>query len=576
MPGVEAHLPWTASIVRREVPYPQAVIGGRRTQRLGVSFAALLSAFGASTCARDAQDIAVSEPSWFRRVDAGVELTRTNAQYTGLHARMAGGVCVFDVDADGVLDVLFAEPASAGGVRMVRGTARSLLGFGFEDVTAKQGLTGVDGEGCTVFDVEGDGDPDVVVTAVGKIRLFRNDGGTLVDDSARLGAFDAALHTTAAVAFDADDDGDLDLAIGSYGRFVPPIGGADCIVTPCEVNNAYYQDGRALLFLQQPDGGFVDRSELLGDAPTGKVLVLLATDLDEDGHLDLFVGHDDPTTKDLYLVKSAAGAWVDHAAQLGVAVNARSNGISSMSATDVDLDGDGHLDLVESSWEDDADSVFRCAAGTCVEIGDALELFRGPKDLRWGQAIADFDDDGLLEIFEGVGQVYRSEDLTKPDSGRTFGAVSGPSILWHRSTLNSPFALAPTDDGLSSILGARGAIAADFDRDGALDLVVAPALGDALFLHGVHAPRGHHLEIVLKGQGKNSRAIGARVVVHAAGRSYPALVHAGQGYLSAIDAPLHFGLGNATSVDLDVAWPSGKRTHEGSVSVDRVIVVTEP
>ena len=307
--------------------------------------------------------------------------------------------------------------------------------------------------------------------------------------------------------------------------------------------------------------------------------MLLATDLDEDHRLDLFVGNDSPRLDDRYFTIDGAGAFTDVAATLGVAFNGRKNGISSMSAFDVDVDGDGHLDLLESSWEDDRDSLFRCAGGACVDVAEDVELFRGPKNLRWGQALSDLDDDGVLELVEAVGHIYRDSDLLAPvDAGApVFGPASAPLLLWHRIDDHAPFALAAADGALSIATAGRGLVTVDLDGDGALDAIVGTALGRPLLLRGVHGPRGHWLGIALSGKGKNTRGVGARVTVRAGASTWTSLVHAGVGYRSSIDAPLHFGLGDAAVADsIDVVWPSGARSSVTAAAGDRVLTIAEP
>jgi hypothetical protein len=519
---------------------------------------------------------ATVDDRWFEELgeSAGLTTVRSDAQFGDFHGRMSGGVCVLDYDRDGFLDVALAAPLTAGGLRLHRGAP----GMKLVDVTDASGLSGIDAGGCLSFDLEGDGDADLVALGFGAVRLLRNDGGTFSDATRLLpAAFDASSHFMSAVAFDADGDGMLDLAIADYGAYREPPPELDCVVT-CPLNNGFYQGGAALLLLQRASGSFEDVTDRLGRVGE-PALVLLATDLDEDRRLDLFVGNDSPRTNDRYWANGGAGAFTDVAVTLGVAFNGRKNGVSSMSAFDADVDGDGHLDLLESSWEDDRDTLFHCAGGKCVDVAEDVELFRTPKNLRWGQAMVDFDDDGVLEILESVGHVYRDSDLLKPpDAGAAvFGPVSAPPLLWHRARTDAPFAIAAATAGLSVPTAGRGLVVVDLDGDGALDAIVGTALGRPLVLRGVHGPRGHWLGVELAGKGKNSRGIGARIVVRAAGKSWTSIEHAGHGYRSSVDAPLHFGLGDTARVDaIEVTWPSGARSIVTEVLGDRVLTITEP
>jgi enediyne biosynthesis protein E4 len=517
-------------------------------------------------------DAPPSSNEWFEELDAeatGLTADRDVSSFTTIHDRLAGGACLLDVDGDGALDLFVARPRTSQLFRSLS-AAGSLR---YVDETRARGLEGVDAGGCLGADLDGDGDADLVTLGPGRARYFRNEGGSFVDTSIHLLApFDPRHLYTAAVAFDADGDGDLDLAISSYGAFQAPKPGVRCVV-PCEISNGSYRRGSTLLLLNV-HGVWVDQSARLGtfDEPG---LVLLATDLDADGRADLFVGNDSPSAPDRYFRGDGAGGFVESAATFGVAFNARKNGVSSMSAFDADLDGDGELDLVQSSWEDDPDAWYRCSPKGCEEKGESVELFRAPPNLRWGQALVDLDDDGVLELAEPMGHVYLDADAQQPRTDGTpwrFGPLADRLLLWHRDAVSAPFAV----ETVGTPIAGRSLLAADLDADGDLDLLVVPAFGAPRIYRNTRARRGHGLAVALVGRSPNTRAVGARIVVHAGDRSLPALVHAGFGYRSSVEAPIHFGVGAATSVDIQVTWPDGARTVTTAVSVDRTVVLAAP
>jgi hypothetical protein len=510
----------------------------------------------------------------FREIGVAAGLTNSLARVeaTTFASRMGGGACVFDADGDGRLDVFLPQLAagdSASHLFLATGPLR------YRDATSERGLAHLAASSCLATDLDGDGDRDLVVVGQGRLSLFDNAGATFVDVSSRLPPapffVDPQHFYSAVVAFDADDDGDLDLAIGDYGRFVRP--SSPCAVT-CELLNTF-RDGGVRLLLQKADGAYEDGSALLAVPRDMHVLTLLATDLDEDGRIDLFVGVDSPTDFDLYFRNLGPRVFVESAKELGVAANARLGGISTMSSFDADFDGDGHLDLVESSWQDDPDSLFRCrGAKGCTEIGEELELFRTPRNLRWGQALVDLDDDGTLELIESASHVYRPEDLLPvPDGGPTF-TIDGPSedtvLLWKQR--DGKLVLQPRDGVFALASAGRGLLATDLDGDGDLDVLLATAYGRPLLLENTSPSRGHHVTIELVGKGKNPRAVGARVEVLVGARHIPAIVHAGLGYLSSDDSALHFGVGSAPLVNVDVRWPSGAKTHLERVPAGKVIV----
>jgi len=504
-------------------------------------------------------DRTIPDGAWFVDVTAAAGIThrRTLPQYVTAAERFAGGVCVFDADGDGRLDLFFpgsnAPRATAPHLYLARGR------LAYVDETASRGLADVGRAlGCLAFDVDGDRDLDLLVTGEGSVRLFRNDAGHFVDVSTRLGRpFAEDVFATSAVAFDADGDGDLDLAIGSFGRYAAPPAGTHCF-GPCEATITNYRYTGAVVLLQRADGTFEDATERTIGRHEEPVLALLATDLDEDGRIDLFVGNDLASFRDRYFQRQEDGSYRDIAAALGVAFAKSTSGISTMSAFDGDVDNDGHLDLVESSNDAEPNALFRCT-GTpigCTDIADRLELFHTKPNFRWGQALVDFDHDGVLELLESVGHydaVLQTDGLS-PD----YETYARPQ-LWHRTSVDAPFALS---EPLDRRIGARGLIAADLDDDGDLDVVIASAIGDPLILENVRAGKGNSVVLALRASAPNPYAVGARVRVRANGRTTPFIVHAGAGYLSSGDPRLHVGVGSASSISVDVDWPSGKKTRE--------------
>ena len=86
---------------------------------------------------------------------------------------------------------------------------------------------------------------------------------------------------------------------------------------------------------------------------------------------------------------------------------------------------------------------------------------------------------------------------------------------------------------------------------------------------------GHWLTLVVRGRGKQWRAVGATAVVAVGGRKQTAVVQGTRGYLSASDDRLHFGLGTATKVDrIVVRWPDGTQKELRDVAADQFLEIT--
>jgi hypothetical protein len=117
---------------------------------------------------------------------------------------------------------------------------------------------------------------------------------------------------------------------------------------------------------------------------------------------------------------------------------------------------------------------------------------------------------------------------------------------------------------------ARGGAMADYDGDGLVDLVISRHGSTPLLLHNTTADAGHWVRLELRQLDRNTRALGAKVELHAADRRFTAQVNADASYLSQHDTVLHVGLGETTVIDeLVITWPDGVQDRHESLPVDR-------
>jgi hypothetical protein len=184
--------------------------------------------------------------------------------------------------------------------------------------------------------------------------------------------------------------------------------------------------------------------------------------------------------------------------------------------------------------------------------------------VSWGTGIYDFDNDGQLDIL-----IFH---------GGLIHLIPQEHTLF-RGTGNGHFADVSRDAGpvLSVRTTARGACFADYDNDGKVDAYLVNLGAKGTLLHNISTNTGHWLAVKLKGTKSNRDGIGARVEVMAGGQRHTAERVASSGYLSQDDERLHFGLGEATTVEkLTVQWPSGKTQTLTDLAVDRVLTVEEP
>lgn len=131
-------------------------------------------------------------------------------------------------------------------------------------------------------------------------------------------------------------------------------------------------------------------------------------------------------------------------------------------------------------------------------------------------------------------------------------------------------------EGLASKYDGRGFVPADFDRDGDLDVFLVNNNGPWEYFENRLPPRSW-LAITVQGPGKNTFGIGARVSVEVAGKVQVRELHVGSGYLSSPPPEAHFGLGDATTVDVvRVRWPDGTQREFRDVAPNQVLSVAHP
>ena len=477
----------------------------------------------------------------------------------GLPERLAGGVCALDVDGAPPLDLFFAMRHG------FEGDSRMYVGDGpvhFRDATREAGLRGVRAMSCLAFDIDGDGDDDLLVAGEGGPRLFENAGGHFVEHAERLvfSAFPLDLFTGIA-AGDVDGDGDIDLFVGGYA-FIDPAVCADAApadVELCESQIQAYTFIPDLLLIQGDDGVFHDQAATL--APdllrTEPGLVVAIADLDGDQQQDLFLGNDlGSAFTNRALIRGSDGHFTDRAPYLGVDWTFDGNGIDSMAFSMADLDDDGLLDFVVTGFEHQPTAVYlRDASGNYDDHADTVGTIAGRESFRVGAALVDVDLDGHPDLVEATGHYFTDAEIMlrgvhgpEYQPANLFLGVSGGRLV-------APPLL--PGDGLLMPRVSRGVSVVDLDDDGRPDVVFAPSRGQPALLHNVARSLGEPLVITLHGRPPNVEAAGAHVEVHVAGRVLVRDRILGEGYLGNFERRFFFGVPRGSTADVSVRWPDG-------------------
>ena len=186
----------------------------------------------------------------------------------------------------------------------------------------------------------------------------------------------------------------------------------------------------------------------------------------------------------------------------------------------------------------------------------------------FGTALLDFDNDGLLDLYEANGRVGRQSTMFSSDP------YAEPNLLF-RGVAGPRFEEVTPRGGTTPLLvgSSRAAAFGDLDNDGGIDIVVANRDARPYVLHNIVAGRGHWAMLrVVDEHGRD--AYGAEVTMTAGARTVRRDVRAAYSYLASNDPRVHIGLGNETSVkDVRVRWPDGKRERFGDFAADKISVL---
>jgi hypothetical protein len=515
---------------------------------------------------------------------AGIRFKHSSGAYGEkyLPETMGSGVCVLDYDNDGWQDILFVNsmdwPGHTSGKSYPALYHNNHDGT-FTDVTRQAGLAvEMYGLGCTVGDYDNDGYDDIYITAIGGSHLFRNlHNGKFADVTAKAGLTDSGFPT-GAVWFDYDNDGRLDLFVAHYVDWSPQ---TDQFCSLDGKHKSYctpeaYKGQSSRLFHNLGNGKFEDVTKHAGlYDPTGKSLGIALIDYDDDGWLDLFVTNDTQPNK-LYH-NNHNGTFSEAGFAAGVAFSDAGRARAGMGTDAGDYDHSGRQSLVIGNFTDESISLYHNDGSGLFTDQAATSGISAPsaQSLTFGCFFFDYDLDGRLDIFAADGHVADDISAVRPNLH-----YAEPPLLF-RNLGQGKFdeVSAATGSALQRPMVARGAAYGDFDNDGDLDLVVSTNNGPAHLFRNDNGNRNDMLRLKLIGTKSNRDAIGAKVTLTAAGGMRQlAMVKSGSSYLSQSELPLTFGLGEPGSiqeVNLEIAWPSGRKESLLHVGVDQSLTLEE-
>jgi hypothetical protein len=493
---------------------------------------------------------------------------------------MGGGGGFVDYDGDGWLDLYFVSysltPQPGTGRPVGDALFRNNGNGTFTDVTAQAGIGGFRrGQGLAVGDYDNDGFSDLFISAYGSSVLYHNEGDGTFREVTRQAGVESRLWGSSTTFLDYDRDGWLDIFLTNYLEFKPASDGS----CTCRMYGDYplcpiadYEGEASVLYHNNGDGTFTDVSAEVGIANLkAKGMGVVAADLDGDGWTDLFQVND--TSPNMLLKNQGGRRLSDVAFEAGVAFGPDGETVGAMSTDAEDVDGDGRLDLLVTSFNHQPTllGLNRSERGF-VNVAGILGLDSPTYPVsNYGARFLDHDNDGHMDIFIASGHPFVPVSEVWP----TVRFAERPFLFACNGRRYTSVA-AERGEALQRPYAGRGVATGDYDNDGDPDILLLCAGEPPRLLRNDGGNARHWIGVKLVGSRSSQDPIGARVTMVAGGKRHTRTLAGGASYLSASDMRLLFGLDSTDSVEtLQIEWPSGQVDTLSGLRADQYVTVNE-
>ncbi|MFM7186872.1 MAG: VCBS repeat-containing protein [Bacteroidota bacterium] len=528
-----------------------------------------------------------------------------------------GGVAAGDINNDGKVDLYFSANTGPNKLYLNQGDLK------FQDITRYSGTEGKPGwkTGVTMVDINNDGWLDIYLCHSGRVdtsyrknELFINNKDLTFSERANEYGLDDNSCSTQAAFFDFDRDGDLDVYllnhnITTYKNF--DIREMRLKRDPIAGDKLFRND----------NGRFTDISEQAGirGSAIGFGLGIATGDINNDGWPDIYIAND-YTEPDYLYINNQDGTFTDKLTEM---MGHTSHFSMGCEMTDMNNDGWNDVVTLDMLPEDNfRQKEMRGPAnydrywlqvrygyhhqvmrncfqlnnrnGTFSEIGQLAGISN--TDWSWTPVAADFDNDGLKDLYitNGYRRNYINMDFLKYtyEDAKAEARKSGqkanlmelvnqipsidiPNYLYlNRNGLT--FVNAGIENGITENSLSSGAVAADLDNDGDMDLAVNNTNSPAFIYRNNGNPKNHFIKFKLNGAENNLRAIGSRIEIRIGDRIQSQELFMARGYQSSVDPSVQFGTGTSLKVDeAKITWPDGRLTLLKNLDVDRTYEATQ-
>jgi len=494
---------------------------------------------------------------------------------------ISGAGCAFlDYDDDGWMDIYLVNSGQADFYTPSKPLRNALYHNNrdgtFTDVTEKAGVgSGRYGMGVAVGDYDNDGFPDIYVTQYDRSILYHNNGdGTFTDVTEKAGVA-APGWASSAAWFDYDNDGRLDLFVCHFAAWDPS---QTCGITADGAHHycipRIFKPTSSWLFHNNGDGTFTDVSKEAGISEhLGKAWGVVATDINNDGRMDIFVSND-TVANSLYLNKGN-GKFDEIGLQADVAYSAEGKARSGMGVDSADFNQDGWMDIFVANIDEEIFALYKNNGDLTFDdvampmgIGMPTRWMSG-----WGLKFFDYDNDGNLDLIVANGF---PDDLVEQFSSRV--TFKEQLLLFHNSGKAFQDVSSQSGPAFAKPFSARGLAVGDFNNDGGIDVLISVNDEAPVLLRNEIGKLSHWLGVRLVGKKCNADAVGARIAYQSGDLKRSRFKVGGGSFLSSHDPRVVLGIGSRAKLDwVEITWPqpSGAVERFTNLPIDRYVTLVE-